>query len=271
MKRSTLYVCAVFCVFASGLSAQNASNGGAVYAAQCASCHGEKLQGRVGPPLGRAELAARYPGADLAAKIQKTMPPDKQGSLSAGQSADIATWIRQNAQATPATAAAESKADFPPAANMQQLMRGVMFPNSNIIFTVQTHDPAEKQKGDVAAGGFNWSQWGNDLYSGWDIVDYAALALADTAELMLKPGRYCQNGKPAPISDPEWIRFSKEMAEVGRKAYRASQTRDQEKVSDISGDVADACLNCHTMYRDRRRPGAGLSDPANNELRCVKK
>src|ERR1700733_13519023 len=68
--------------------------------------------------------------------------------------------------------------DFPPAATLQQLMRGVMFPNSNIIFTVQTHDPAEKKKpGDraTADGGFNWSAWGTDLYSGWEIVDYAAI------------------------------------------------------------------------------------------------
>ena len=30
--------------------------------------------------------------------------------------------------------------------------------------------------------------WGNDLYSGWDIVDYAAIVLAESAPLMLTPG-----------------------------------------------------------------------------------
>ena len=108
-------------------------------------------------------------------------------------------------------------------------MRGVMFPNSNILFTVQTHDPAEKKKvGDAAAdaGGFNWSMWGSDLYSGWEIVDYAAIALAESAPLMLTPGRRCENGKPVPVNDPEWIRFTKEMADVGRAAaYRALPRR----------------------------------------------
>jgi hypothetical protein len=155
-------------------------------------------------------------------------------------------------------------------------MRGIMFPNSNIIFTVQTHDPGEKKKsGNVGDGGFNWAQWGTDLYSGWDIVDYAALALSDTAPLMLTPGRRCQNGKPVPVDDPDWIRFSKEMAEVGRRTYQASQTRNQEKVSDMSGDVADACLHCHQVFRDRfRRGGRGAGGPpapgSGGDLRCTK-
>jgi cytochrome c553 len=257
--------------FATVLNAQDATRGNALYKDQCASCHGDRLQGRVGPALVRPDLSVRYPGADLASKIHNTMPPDKQRTLSDAQSADLAAWIRQANSASPSTTAAP-KTDFPPTANLNQLMRGVMFPNSNIIFTVQTHDPGEQKKASNGASdsGFNWSQWGNDLYTGWDIVDYAALALAESAPLMLTPGRTCQNGKPVPVNDPEWIRFTKEMAEVGRKAYLASQTRNQEKVSDISGDVADACLNCHSMYRDRARRGTGPGDPSNAELRCSK-
>jgi len=271
--RTALVSSSVIAAMALVLSAQNANQASATYNAQCASCHGDRLQGRVGPPLARPDLASRYSGGDLADKIRNTMPPDKQGTLSAAQAADLAAWIRQAAPAAPAAAATTPKSDFPPIANLQQLMRGVMFPNSNIIFTVQTHDPGEKKKADnatTADGGFNWSQWGSDLYTGWDIVDYAALALAESAPLMLTPGRSCQNGKPVPVNDPEWIRFSKEMAEVGRAAYRASQSRNQEKVSDLSGDVADACLHCHAVYRDRVRRGAGPGDPSNADFRCSK-
>jgi cytochrome c553 len=262
----------VLATFALVLSAQDAARGSALYNEHCASCHGDRLQGRVGPSLVRPDLAVRYPAAELANKIHNTMPPDKQGTLSLAQSADLAAWIRQANPVSSSTTAAAPKSDFPPAANLQQLMRGVMFPNSNIIFTVQTYDPGEKKKAGSGAAdsGFNWSQWGSDLYTGWDIVDYAALALAESAPLMLTPGRTCQNGKPVPVNDPEWIRFSKEMAEVGRAAYRASQTRNQEKVSDVSGDVADACLNCHQMYRDRTRRGSLPGDPANSDLRCTK-
>ncbi len=156
-------------------------------------------------------------------------------------------------------------------------MRGIMFPNSNILFTVQTHDPGEKKKSGDATynGGFNWAMWGNDLYSGWDIVDYAAIALAESAPLMLTPGRRCENGQPVPVNDPDWIKFTNEMAEVGRAAYRASQTRNQEKVSDITSDVADACLHCHQVFRDKVQRGRGRGaaagfDPNNQSLRCTK-
>lgn len=189
------------------------------------------------------------------------------------QDATQQTGQSTSSAAPAATSVAAPATDFPPAANLLQLMRGIMFPNSNIIFTVQTHDPGEKKKAGatVADGGFNWAAWGTDLYSGWDIVDYAALALADSAPLMLTPGRRCENGKPVPVNDPDWIRFSKEMSEVGRAVYRASQTRDQQKVSDMSGDVADACLHCHQVFRDRfRGRGRGPGGPSGNESRCTK-
>ena len=98
----------------------------------------------------------------------------------------------------------------------------------------------------------------------------SSIALAESAPLMLTPGRRCENGKPVPVNDPDWIRFTKEMAEVGRAAYRASQTRNQERVSGVTGDVADACLNCHQVFRDRMRPGRSAPDPSDKDLRCAK-
>ena len=260
------------------VSGQEATSGKALYSQQCASCHGENLEGRSGPPLAGGDFQSRWPTADLTNKIKNTMPQDNPGKLTGSQAADLAAYIQQNRSAAPNAATARAAASapgpqFPAAGNLSQLMRGVMFPNSNIIFTVQTHDPAEKRKpGNSGSGdgGFNWSVWGSDLYSGWEAVDYAALALADTASLMLTPGRRCENGKPVPVDDPDWIRFTKEMAEVGRAAYRASQTRDQQKVSDISSDVSDSCFHCHQVFRDKNRRGAAPSDPSLKALRCTK-
>jgi cytochrome c553 len=268
-------------LFAIAMSAQDATGGGTLYKQQCASCHGDRLEGRSGPPLAGGDFRTRWPNGQLVGKIKNTMPLDNPGKLSAAQAADLAAYIQQATPATTTSAPSAPKSDFPPAANLQQLMRGIMFPNSNIIFTVQTHDPGAKKKPGAGSvdDGFNWAQWGTDLYSGWDIVDYASLALAESAPLMLTPGRTCQNGKPVPVDDPDWIRFSKEMAEVGRKVYQASQTRNQEKVSDMSGDVADSCLHCHQVFRDRfRRGGRGAGAPgaggpaagAGGDLRCTK-
>jgi Cytochrome C oxidase, cbb3-type, subunit III len=276
MNRSLLSVM-IAGMFGVALSAQDATRGGTLYKQQCASCHGEGLEGRSGPPLQGGDFRSRWPASDLIDKIRNTMPQDSPGKLTGGQAADLAAYIQQTGQgvgnAAPATASAASPlSNFPAAGNLSQLMRGIMFPNSNILFTVQTHNPAEKRKANDAAtndGGFNWSMWGSDLYSGWEIVDYAAIALAESAPLMLTPGRRCENGKPVPVNDPDWIRFTKEMAEVGRAAYRASQTRNQEKVSDITSDVADSCQHCHQVFRDKIRPGRPGGAP-NKEFRCTK-
>ena len=285
MKKSLLPVL-LFGLFVIALRAQDATRGEALYKQQCVSCHGDRLEGRSGPSLVGGDFQSRWPTSNLIDKIRNTMPQDNPGKLTAGQAADLATYIQQTgrqqagrqqsgkASAEPAAASTTAPPDaFSATGNLNQLMRGIMFPNSNIIFTVQTHDPGEKKKtGDAANAnsGFNWSTWGSDLYSGWEIVDYASIALAESAPLLLTPGRRCENGKPVPVNDPDWIRFTKEMAEVGRSAYRASQTRSQEKVSDISGDVADACMHCHQVYRDKMRRGRTGAPPSGQESRCTK-
>ena len=100
---------------------------------------------------------------------------------------------------------------FPPLGNMAQLMRGIFFPNANLIFTVQTHDPAEKPKpaaGGGQTGGFSFVEWGAGIYGGWELVDNAAIALADASPLMLTPGIRCENGRLAPVTEPDWIKFT---------------------------------------------------------------
>jgi mono/diheme cytochrome c family protein len=276
-----------------------AKRGQAVYRDQCASCHGDTLGGRIGPPLAGDDFLSdwnKQPLSELFGKIKNTMPQDAPGKLTVQQSADVLAYMLQAgkfpagrtelranedalkqigwpaaAVAGKTTQAATSAPSFPPAGNLAQVMRGILFPSSNIIFTVQTHDPAEKRKPTDANdnGGFDWMVWGGNLYSGWEVVDYAGIALAESAPLMLTPGRKCENGKPVPVTDPDWIRFTNELAEAGRAAYKASQTRNQETVSDISNVIADACLHCHQVFRDRR--GAGLNlDPGNKANRCTK-
>ena len=280
-----------------------ARRGQAAYTERCSSCHGDMLEGRLGPPLTGQDFIgewAKQPVSELFGKIRNTMPQDEPGKLTPQQTADILAYILQvgkfpsgraqlssdenalkqigwpadavaTAKPGAATAAANAAASFPPAGNLAQVMRGILFPSANIIFTVQTHDPNEKQKGpDPAEGGFNWAIWGSQIYPGWELVDYASVALAESAPLMLTPGRRCENGKPVPINDPEWLKFTQELADAGKAAYKASQTRNQETVSDISNVVNDACLHCHQMYRDRGGRGRNPADPSNKANRCVK-
>ena len=174
-----------------------------------------------------------------------------------------------HAQGKPAESALE-----PPkgalTANMLQLMRGVFFPTANMLFNVQTHDPALKKPDNSPNPKlFDWVQWGSNLYSGWEDVDYAAAALAEATPLLLTPGRTCANGKPVPVERADWIKYTKDMLDVARKSYAAAKARNQEAVSDLTSDMSDACLACHRVFRDRRPPGVGRGAPGEQALRCT--
>src|SRR5262249_28382221 len=116
-----------------------------------------------------------------------------------------------------------------------------------------------------------WADWGAGIYSGWELVDYAAVAIAESAPLMLTPGRRCENGKLVPVQEADWIKFTNELAEAGRAAYRAAQTRKQDVVSEGTDQVATACSHCHEAYRDKPVGGArNPIDPSNKAARCVR-
>jgi mono/diheme cytochrome c family protein len=279
-----------------------ALRGQAAYKNKCASCHGATLGGANAPPLAGDAFIAVWGGplSELVDKIQNTMPLDDPGKLTRQQSAELVAYMLQAGkfpagradlsadaavlkqiaiapgQTAPAVAGGSQAPSFPPAGNLNQVMRGILFPSSNIIFNVQTNDPgapAPKPAGNQAKdASFSMTAWGAGIYKGWEIIDYAAIALAESAPLMLTPGRRCENGRPVPVQDPEWIKYTLELAETGRAAYKASQTRNQEVVSDITERIANSCLNCHRVYRDNRRGGGGANplELTNQSARCSK-
>jgi mono/diheme cytochrome c family protein len=149
-------------------SADQAARGAALVDAQCVACHGAALEGTVGPALAGSSFLSAWAGrtaAELTDKIQMTMPLNAPGTLSRQQAIDIVADLLQ-ASAFPAgqtalAADALSQVAFPGAAaaapavgaavplasvaNLAQLMRGVTFPNANIIFNTQLKDPAQEK------------------------------------------------------------------------------------------------------------------------------
>jgi hypothetical protein len=138
-------------------------------------------------------------------------------------------------------------------ANLNQLMRGVLYPAANVVFFAQADNP-----GDVKPiPGHDPSMATDPLtstFGGWPAVENAALALAESANLLLIEGRTCANGTPAPIKDPDWSKFVRELRDAGLSAYKAAQARDQEKMIALSETVSAACAGCHRKWRDRRTP-----------------
>ena len=258
-------------------STGQATRGQEIYKAQCAECHGDALEGTSGPPLvGDAFLAnwSARPLTNLVDKIHKTMPFSLPGSLSRQQSIDLAAYILQSgkfsagqtelnegalaqitfptarASAAPAVTSAGTSLP-PPEGNLAELMRAIAFPNANIIFNTQLKDPGAQAKKELAKSPFDYVEWGATVYPGWLAIDQAAVALAESAPLLLTPGRRCQNGRPVPVDRADWKQYVSALVDVGKLAHQISKTRNYDAFMEISEKLNDACANCHKVYRDK--------------------
>lgn len=130
-------------------------------------------------------------------------------------------------------------------ANMLQLMRGVLYPPSNVIFTVQSDDPASFKP---SARPATSSDPLTAAYGGWAAVENSGLALAESANLLIIP-RPCANGRPAPVRNADWQMWVEELRDAGMAAYKLGQTKNADGILDVAAAVSDSCLHCHQKYR----------------------
>jgi hypothetical protein len=157
------------------------------------------------------------------------------------------------ASAAPKTTAAPARAAGPKAEeNLLQLMRGILFPSSNVIFAAQS----DISKIPPAADPSISTNPLTNTYGGWTAVENASLALAESANLLTIP-RMCSNGKPAPVQRADWQQFVAGLRKAGQEAYKAAQSKSSDNIVDASGDVTDACSACHNVYRDKKGGVAG--------------
>jgi hypothetical protein len=132
--------------------------------------------------------------------------------------------------------------------NLAQLMRGIPFTFANIVFDAQSEDPAaERAPADVGGGA---TATFRNVYGGWQEVENSALALAESATLMMLPGRSCENGKPVPVQEKTYQQAAQGLRDAGMAAYESAQTKSMDAMLDASEKVSLACSNCHEPYRD---------------------
>jgi len=149
---------------------------------------------------------------------------------------------------TPSTSAAQQVH-----ADLNQLMRGVLYPAANVVFSAQADNPAEVK---LVPG--NDPAMSTDpltsTFGGWLAVENAALALAESANLLTIPGRSCSNGAPVPTKDPAWAPFVQQVRDAGMQAYKAAQAKDQDKIIEVAEALDKSCSGCHRKFRDRKAP-----------------
>ena len=152
----------------------------------------------------------------------------------------------------PAAVTAAPEAFTPQAhANLAQMMRGIPFTFSNIIFDAQSADPGAPRDPAQVRGA---TETFKNVYGGWQEVENSALALSEAANLVMQPGRLCENGKPVPVQDATFRTAAKGLADAGRAAYKAAQSKSLDAMVEVSDTVSMACSNCHEPYRDFDNP-----------------
>jgi hypothetical protein len=151
--------------------------------------------------------------------------------------------------AAPARAPGRAGTPAPqPEATLAQLMKGILFPNSNVIFFAQSEDPAKVPPAKDPALATDPLA---DTYGKWEAVENSSLALAEAANLLTIPGRKCSNGLPVPMGNADWPKFVQGLREAGMKAYKAAQSKDMDKILDAADAMTTACANCHDKYREK--------------------
>jgi hypothetical protein len=150
------------------------------------------------------------------------------------------------AQRAPQTSAAATTPQV--YGNLAQVMRGILFPNSNVVFFAQSKDPAEVKAAEDPT--LATDPLANS-YGGWAAVENSALALAESSNLLIMPGRKCSNGRPVPVKNPDWAKFVQALRTAGMTAYTAAQSKNQDKMLDAADAVTEACTGCHNRYREK--------------------
>lgn len=169
------------------------------------------------------------------------------------------SWVAVAGGRVPARPAASP--DIQASGTLLQVMRGILFPNTNVIFFAQAQDPASVKRDSAGAGSTDPLA---GTYGGWEAIENSSIAVAEAANLLSVPGRVCSSGHPVPVANPDWVKFVQDLRNAGMAAYKAAQSKKQDAIVDVGDQITDACTNCHRVYREKTPAQGGLA------ARCTK-
>ena len=104
----------------------------------------------------------------------------------------------------------------------------IIYPSSDAIFYITTRTPTTE------------AEWGE--------LQGKALALAESANLLMLPGRA--------RDQDQWMGDAKLMLDAGRAAFRAARAKDVAALEALNDQLYTSCTSCHQHYRPNygRRP-----------------
>ena len=114
--------------------------------------------------------------------------------------------------------------DRPPTRNvgsMSDLMVKIIYPTSDALFYIETRTPQTDAE--------------------WTALEGQALMLAESANLLMMPGRA--------RDQKQWMADSKLMLDAGAAAVKAVKSKNVEAISALSDQLLESCTSCHKHYR----------------------
>jgi cytochrome c556 len=123
---------------------------------------------------------------------------------------------------------AAQEPSFQRVGSMSELMVDVIYPTSDAIFYITTRTPTDQV--------------------GWNALRAQALMLAESANLLMLPGRARDQDR--------WMQDAKLLLDAGTAAFRAVKAKDVDALEALNDQLYQSCVTCHQHYRTNygRRP-----------------
>lgn len=114
---------------------------------------------------------------------------------------------------------------------MKEIMGHVVDPAADMIWTASGFEITEAGERDLSP----------TTEEGWLAVENGATIVAESANLMMLPGR-------APEDDETWTKLAAAMAKEAMVAKVAAQEKDKEGLFEAGASLYQACVACHDKY-----------------------
>ena len=128
-----------------------------------------------------------------------------------------------------------------PETTVQQLMADDVQPTAQVYWNAVQYISAEEGEHDI----FPRTE------ADWKKTRDAATRMIELAELLQTPGYAESRGD-------DWIQISQSLAEVGRLAEQAAESKDPEKVFEVGGTMYSVCSGCHQVFPPTEMPQDAL-------------
>jgi hypothetical protein len=143
---------------------------------------------------------------------------------------------------------AQSSGDFLPQFTIAELMNSIVMPSADVVWNAVVYE-------DTVTG--------PKTDEGWQKVRWSAVDLAESANLLMVPGRAANSpgavageGELAPEKITEliaeqraaWVAYAHVLHGAAMEAVRAIDAKDAEALSNAGGTIDAACQSCHRQF-----------------------